>query len=150
MSDPPLHGSGGGETELTISAPPLDTSLPGTTPFVKTLLGTPWPPPDIQGVPPQPIKIHQVTDERLQMLADLPRRKWNEFTWAALGGMAASLPSAIDALVSSCKRTPFSMEWFEVVQLIIFVAFFVWFLSQRIGVERTSGDLLKEIRSSAK
>jgi hypothetical protein len=148
MSDPPLHGSGGGETEFTISAPPLATSLADASPAVKTIHGAAWPSPDIQGVPPQPIKIHQVTDERLQMLADLPRRKWNEYTWAALGGMAASLPSAVEAIVSSYKRTPFSMEWFEVVQLIIFVSFFVWFLSQRIGVEKTSGELLNEIRNS--
>src|ERR1700677_4195700 len=80
------------------------------------------------------LKAHRT--ERLQMLADLPRRKWNEYTWAALGGMAASFPSAIDALVSSFKRTPFSMELFEVVQLIIFVAFFVWFISQRTVARR--------------
>ena len=138
------------ETQFTISTPQLSTGLTDAPPAVATLYGSAWLSPDIEGVRPQPIKIHQVTDERLQMLADLPRRKWNEYTWAALGGMAASFPSAIDALVSSFKRTPFSMEWFEVVQLIIFVAFFVWFISQRTVAEKTSGELLATIRKADK
>jgi hypothetical protein len=82
------------------------------------------------------------------MLATLPRNRWDESTSAALGGAVASFPSAVNACISAFQRQPFSLHLFEAAQVAIFLCFTVWFFSRkRSKKEKTSGDLLEELRS---
>ena len=73
----------------------------------------------------------------LQMLATHPRRKWDEFTWAALTGTISAAPSAAQAIWSAYQRSPFSLQAFEFVQVAICGGFFVWFLA-RLGAAKQS------------
>jgi hypothetical protein len=81
------------------------------------------------------------------MLATLPRNKWDELTWAALGGAASQLPGAIGACAAGLKRNPFTADFPEVMAIVIFVAFFACFLARRrTKGGKTSQDLLTELR----
>jgi hypothetical protein len=108
-----------------------------------------WPAPDVEDIPPRPIKRHHISDEIAEMLATLPRNKWDDPTSAAaLGGAAASLPSAVDALISAVQRQPFSLQLFESIQVAIFLCFAVWFLARKRSKKgKTSADLLEELRN---
>lgn len=81
------------------------------------------------------------------MLATLPRKKWDEFTYAALTGFIAALPSAIEAVYNAAQRSEFSVHAFELVQVLIAAGFFVWFMVKVYGgsSEQTAAELLKEL-----
>jgi hypothetical protein len=81
------------------------------------------------------------------MLATAPRGKWPEGAWAAATGAIAALPSACDALIHGLRRTPFSLEWFESIQIGILLVSIVWmvaslFYSQR---QKTSLEYLENL-----
>lgn len=108
-----------------------------------------WPAPAVEDIPPRPIKRHHIPDEVAEMLATLPRNKWDDPTSAAaLGGAAASFPSAVGALVSAVQRQPFSLQLFESIQVAIFLCFAVWFVARKRSKKgKTSADLLEELRN---
>lgn len=99
---------------------------------------------------PQPVEILHFTGERAFMLATLPRKKWDEFTWGALSGTLAALPSAADALLDAFNSHPFSLQLFPTVQVVIFVGFAIWFVITRVYAkqEKTSIEYLNEIRNA--
>jgi hypothetical protein len=106
-----------------------------------------WPAAEIVDIPPRAIMRHHLSDEVAHMLATLPRKNWDETTWAAFGGTLAAAPSAIDALLKGFSRHPFSLEWFEIIQVMILVGFLVWFFARkRQKGEKTSVELLEELR----
>ncbi len=103
--------------------------------------------PIFEKVPPQPTLVAQVPFERAAMLAAAPRKRWGEHTDAAVSGLLAALPSAIDACVSGLQRKAASFEPFEVVQIIIFVGFGVWCLVCAFGggTGKTADQILREL-----
>jgi hypothetical protein len=102
-----------------------------------------------EAVPPQPIKTVNLPFERAQMLATLPRKKWDEWTWAALGGAVAAFPSAIDAIISAYQATPVSFRIFQTIQIVIFGGFLVWFFVSRAYSKgtQTTAEYLNELYS---
>jgi hypothetical protein len=110
----PVTGGGGAENkqQAVVSPAPVQavTEKRGT--------GTEL---EVDVIPPQPIKTLHLPFERALMLATLPRKKWDELTWAAFTGAAAALPSAIDAFIHAYHRKPFALEAFETVQLFNFL-----------------------------
>jgi len=102
----------------------------------------------IDQVTPKPLKTVQLPYERAYMLATLPRQKWDEKTWAAASGAIAALPSAVDAVLSGFHdKEPYSLGAFQIVQVLIFFGFAVWFLSTRVSAKeiKTSGEYLNEL-----
>jgi hypothetical protein len=96
---------------------------------VATAVAAAFAPFPTETIPPEPIKTVHLPYERATMLANLPRGRWSEGgTPAAFTGMIAALPSAVDALIHACKRSPFSLEGFELVQLLICFGFLVWLI----------------------
>lgn len=102
-----------------------------------------------EAVPPQPIKTVHLPYERAHMLATLPRKKWDEWTWAALGGAVAAFPSAIDAIISAFQATPVSFKVFQTFQILIFGGFLVWFFVSRAYSKgtQTATEYLNELYS---
>jgi hypothetical protein len=100
-------------------------------------------------VAPQPIKIVNLPYERAHVLATLPRRKWDEWTWAALGGAIAACPSAADAIIVAFKTPPVSFGIFQTIQISIFVGFLVWFFVSRAYSKgsKTAAEYLYELYS---
>lgn len=80
------------------------------------------------------------------MLAGAPRKRWSEHTEAALAGLLAALPSAADAIRDAIDRKPISFEPFELVQILIFFGFIVWFITCIVGNRdvKTADDYLRE------
>lgn len=103
-----------------------------------------------EAIPPKPIRTVNLPYERAVMLANAPRSKWSESTSAALTGMVAALPSAFDAFIHACVRSPFSVEGFELVQILIFAVFLVWLVVSLINsrIEKTSLEYLGELYPS--
>jgi hypothetical protein len=144
MADLPAQAITSGLDQHTISAP--QTSIVSST--VAVASGTPWASPIIERIEPHPIKIHQISDERLEMLATLPRKKWDQF---ALGGAAASFPSAAESIHSSWgPGISLHLDLFGLLEVIIFIAFSVGVIVQRFRGNYTSEDLLTNIRSPGK
>jgi hypothetical protein len=83
------------------------------------------------------------------MLATLPRKKWDEWTWAALGGAIAAFPSAIDAIIAAFKTIPVSFGIFQTIQILIFGGFLVWFFVSRAYSKggQTAAEYLNELYS---
>jgi hypothetical protein len=135
-----------------LPAPPLPAATGTSAPTAQNIAaseGHIWPAMQVEDILPRPVKRHHINDDVAEMLATLPRKRWDESTWAALGGAAAAFPSAADALHSAYERTPFSLHAFELVQVTIFLGFLIWFFArQRSKGEKTSGKLLEELRSS--
>lgn len=131
---------------------PTNSPLAAANAAVSTVAQAPaaeaWPVPAFRDVPPRPIVRHHISDEVAEMLATLPRKKWDESTWAALGGAVAAFPSAVEAVVHGFQQQPFSLHWFEATQIAIFLCFLVWLISRkRSKHENTSIDVLNELRS---
>lgn len=142
MSDSPLHGSGGEGDNSTVST----ISTPIFTQTVETASGEPWSYPIIHSVQPQPITYYHVTEDKLEMLATMPRRKWGEFTMAALSGMVGAAPAAIVSIYSAYKGS-WSFQLIDVIQILLFFFFGIWLLFQYSMSVRVSGDLLEEIKN---
>lgn len=86
--------------------------------------------------------------ERAFMLATMPRKKWSENTWAAFWAALAALPGAAEAIHSGVGKTPFQLGAFEMVQVVVFVGFFVWFVVSRLTFrEKTATEYLNELYS---
>jgi hypothetical protein len=101
-------------------------------------------------VPPKPLRTLHLPYERAVMLARLPRRKFSESSVAALTGMAGATAGAFNAIHKGFERIPFSLELYELVEVLVFFGFFVWlivslFYSLR---EKTSGEYLGELYPS--
>ena len=137
-------GGAGKETRPAITEP---SPPPGASTSPGVGSGTELAPIPQHPVPPEPLRTLHLPYERAHKLATLPRKKWDELTWAAFTGAAAALPSAIDAIVHAWKRNPFALEAFETVQVLIFFGFLVWFVvsflySRR---EQTSLEYLSQL-----
>jgi hypothetical protein len=98
-------------------------------------------------IPPAPIRTVNLPYERAAMLANAPRSKWSEGTLAAFTGMIAALPSAADAFMHACARNPFSLEFFETIQIMIWFGFFVWMIVSLVSSQfkKTSTQYLDEL-----
>lgn len=97
---------------------------------------------------PKPRVFKDLAYEHAHMLATMPRRKVTElYDGAAFGGAVAALPSALDAFVAACRRSPFAVEWFELLQILIFFGFTLWFVIKILGRvgQQTSGEYLAEL-----
>ena len=136
------------ETASDIIPTAIDAS--GVAPALESVsstsaLGTPFP---MENIPSQPVQILHLPIERAQMLAALPRGKWSEGSSQALTGFLAALPSAIDAINHGRARFPFSLEGFEIFQLLICFGCLVW-----LGIsltytlrEKTSSEYFGELK----
>lgn len=130
------------QTQLTVST----RAAPISPPTVEVASGASWGQPIIYSIQPQPINYYHVTEDKLEMLATMPRKKWGEFTVAALSGMAGAAPGAIIAIYSAYKSA-WSFQLFDVIQVLIFSAFVFWFLSQYSMGTKVARDLLEEIKN---
>jgi hypothetical protein len=90
--------------------------------------------------------------ESARRLALLPRTKYyNESTAAAFAGTIAALPSAGNAILHGAQRNAFSLEIFEIIQVLIFFGFLVWlFVSLMYSrEEKSSAEYLNELYGSS-
>jgi hypothetical protein len=106
--------------------------------------GTPFPQ---DSVVPQPIRILPMPFERARELATLPRKKWGEESWAALTGALGASAGGLDAIHKAYVRPTFSIEGFEVVEVLVFFGFLVWLLISVINAvrEKTALEYLAEL-----
>lgn len=74
----------------------------------------------------------QYTDliwERAEKLAKLPRHRISEFGWAAVGGLAGSLPNAVDAILQILTQARkgsggmFLISWHQLMDCGVFLFF---------------------------
>jgi hypothetical protein len=72
MADLPPATIGSPNERITVSV--LDA--PSPPPTVATIVGWQWGAPPIEMVQSQTIKIYRVAEDKLEMLAALPRRRW--------------------------------------------------------------------------
>ncbi len=81
------------------------------------------------------------------MLATLPRKKWGEESWAALTGALGAIPGALDALHMAGSRPTFSLEGFEIVEILVFFGFVVWLAVAALNSirEKTAMEYLEEL-----
>jgi hypothetical protein len=144
---PPATGGGGAQSKQESVTAPITSPTYPISRLEISGKGTGGDIP-VDAVTPQPIKTLNLPFERALMLATMPRKKWDELTWAAFTGAAAALPSAVDAFIHAYKRNPFALEAFETVQVLIFFGFVVWFISLFFSRhEQTSLEYLRELYS---
>jgi hypothetical protein len=98
-------------------------------------------------VNPEPIRTLQLPYERARMLATLPRKKWGEESWAALTGALGASPGALDAIHKACQRPAFSLEGYEIVEVLALFGFAVWLIVAIINSirEKTASEYLAEL-----
>jgi hypothetical protein len=138
-----------GQSTIPEPTPAAVGSISAAESIVPASEGQSWPAVPVVDIKPRTVKRHHINDDVAEMLATLPRKRWDESTWAAFGGAVAALPSAAEAIHAGYEREPFSLHGFEIVQVMIFIGFFIWFLARRGSKkEKTSTDLLNELRYS--
>jgi hypothetical protein len=96
-------------------------------------------------VPPKPSTYTELSRDRAEKLATLPRGKFDEFTWAAVTGLLASLPSSIHSFVDLRQAAVFSLSLPQSVDFgvsLIFVTLTIVALVSR-GREQSSMEYLE-------
>lgn len=79
-------------------------------------------------VKPKPSQFTELTRDRAERLATTRRGWFDEFTWAAIGGFFAALPSAIHSYMEVRARQPLSFSLPQMVDfgvLLIFVVLLI-------------------------
>ena len=76
-------------------------------------------------IPPKPSPYTELTRERAEKLATLRRGRFDEFTWAALTGLLATIPSTAHSLSVVFSRNKFFLELSEAVDLGMMLIFVV-------------------------
>jgi hypothetical protein len=61
-------------------------------------------------VPPKESQYTELTRDRAERLATLRRGWFDEFTWAAIGGLTASLPSSVHSFIDVRALANFSLS----------------------------------------
>jgi hypothetical protein len=74
-------------------------------------------------IPPKESQYTELTRERAEKLATLRRGRFDEFTWAAIGGLAASLPSTAHSYTEVRTLAVFSLSLPQAVDFGVTLVF---------------------------
>lgn len=102
--------------------------------------------PEYKWIPPKVSPYTEFSRDRAEKLATLRRGRWDEFTWAAIGGFAASVPGTAHTVSNVIPKQPFSLSLSESVDLAITLVFVVLLGVALFGRNRgqTSMEYLEE------
>jgi hypothetical protein len=98
-------------------------------------------------LPPDAVRTKRCTYDQVRAIAMAPRDGIGGFGWAALGGLAASLPATVqDIWASYISEHPVALPPGRLVDIIVTAAFLVAFLISRFGPrEANSKKLLAKL-----
>jgi hypothetical protein len=97
-------------------------------------------------LPPDPLVVKQVSYDQVRAIAMAPRDGIGGFGWAALGGLAASLPAtAQDIWASYISQHAVALPPGRLVDILVTAGFAVAFAISRFKTEATSTVLLKKL-----
>ena len=74
-------------------------------------------------IPPRPSVYTELPRDRAEKLATLRRGKLDEFTWAAMGGLAASLPRTASSIADVIAQKTFSLSLPQFTDFVVTIIF---------------------------
>src|SRR5262245_40781027 len=76
-------------------------------------------------IPPKASIYTELTRERAEKLATLRRGRLNEFTWASISGLAASIPSTTHSWAEVMAKPEFSLSFPQAIDFAVSLIFLV-------------------------